>query len=197
MEKRYGGPQSSFDDLLDTIQEEAFLYFSDLSNPHNGLIADSTWQGAPASIAAVGFGLAVYLAGVERGLLSRGEAIERTLTTLRFFWNSPQGPEPEASGYRGFYYHFLDMETGARSWDCELSTIDSAILLAGMLASASYFDQDSNGEREIRQLVERLYRRVDWRWAQAGSLLVKHGWVPESGFLPYSCRGYERLVGAG
>ena len=70
-----------------------------------------------------------------------------SLTTLRFFWNSPQGPEPDATGYHGFYYHFLDMETGRRAWRCELSTVDTTILLAGMLPAAAYFDAASEAER--------------------------------------------------
>src|SRR6185295_455533 len=103
-----------------------------------------------------------------RGFISRTEAAERTLTTLRFFWQSKQGPEPDATGHKGFYYHFLDMQTGARAWQCELSTVDSALLVGGMLAAAAYFEGPAPAEREIRDLAERLYARVDWRWAQNG-----------------------------
>lgn len=118
---------------LETLQRETFGYFVHEANPANGLVIDKTEAGWPASIAATGLALAAYPVGVERGFWARDAAIERTLATLRFFWNSPQGPEPNATGYRGFYYHFLDMQTGRRARDCELSTVDSTFLLAGAL----------------------------------------------------------------
>ena len=116
------------------------------------------------------------------------------LTRLRFFRDSPQGTEPDATGYKGFYYHFLDMKTGRRSGRCELSTIDTTFLLAGMLAAATYFDRDSADEHEIRTLADALYRRVDWRWAQDGGATVTHGWTPEGGFLPYRWQGYDEAL---
>ncbi len=118
----------------------------------------------------------------------------RALATLRFFWNSSQGPEPDATGYRGFYYHFLDMHTGARTWQSELSTVDTALLIGGMLTVAAYFDADRPAEREIRELADQLYARVDWQWAQNGGLTVTHGWTPESGFLPYRWKGYDEAL---
>jgi hypothetical protein len=138
--------------------------------------------------------LAAYPIGVERGFWTRDSAVERTLTTLRFFWNSPQGPEPNAAGYRGFYYHFLDMQTGRRMWDCEVSTVDSAFLLAGALVAGAYFDADTVEEREIRQLADALYRRCDWAWAQDGKATVTHGWRPESGFIHYRWEGYDEAL---
>src|ERR1019366_4671866 len=116
-------------ETLDSIQRETFDYFVHEANPVNGLIADRNREGAPASIAAVGLALTAYPIGVERGFITRAEAVERTLTTLRFFRNSSQGTEAEATGYKGFYYHFLDMKTGKRVWKCELSTVDSTFLL--------------------------------------------------------------------
>jgi hypothetical protein len=177
--------------VLDELQHDAFKYFLDKTNPQNGLVLDSTWLGAPASIAAVGFGLAVLPVSIERSLIPRDEAVERALITLRFFMNSHQGPEPDATGYQGFYYHFLDPDSGQRARGCELSTIDSAILLSGMLVSAQYFDGDHSGEREIRKLADQLYRRVDWNWAQDGGLTVRHGWFPERGFLENRWQGYD------
>src|SRR5689334_12050891 len=112
-------------ELLDFIQRAAFKYFLDLANPANGLVADSTQPGAPCSIAAAGLGLGSYAVGAERGFIPRADALERSITLLRFFRNSQQGPEAEASGYHGFYYHFLDMQTGQRLSGSELSTIDS------------------------------------------------------------------------
>ena len=95
------------------------------------------------------------------------------------------GPEPDATGYKGFYYHFIHMDTGRRAWQCELSTIDTAILIAGVLTAASYFDRDDVEETEIRELAAGLYARVDWKWALNGKTTLSHGWNPESGFLPY------------
>jgi hypothetical protein len=160
----------------------------------NGLIADKTQKGSPASIAATGLALAAYPVGVERGLMTRAEAADRTLATMRFFWNSPRGTEVDATGYKGFYYHFLDMTTGKRVGKCELSTVDSAFLLAGMLAAAAYFEYDSADEHEIRTLADNLYRRADWHWAQDGGSTITHGWKPESGFLPYRWQGYDEAM---
>jgi len=184
---------STRDELLDMLQHGAFKYFMDKVNPANGLVADSTWKGAPSSIAAVGFALAAYAVGVDREFITRDEGIQYTLTTLRFFQNSLQGPEPDATGYKGFYYHFLDMQTGQRAWQCELSTIDTTCLLAGMLASTLYFNRNVAGEREIRMIADALFQRVDWRWALGGNsgATVTHGWMPESGFLKYRWEGYD------
>ena len=179
---------------LDALQRHAFGYFLNETNAVNGLVADRTQPGAPASIAAVGFALASYPVGVERGWMTRLDAIERTLALLRFFWTSPQGAAPDVTGHKGFYYHFLDMTTGARAGQCELSTVDTSFLLAGVLAAAEYFDQDSEAEREIRTLADALYRRADWRWACDGGATVTHGWKPESGFLPYRWEGYDEAM---
>lgn len=130
----------STDAELSLLQREAFSYFLHETSPVNGLVIDKTEPDWPASIAATGLALAAYLVGVERGFMSREVAVECTLRTLRFFWNSPQGPEPDATGYHGFYYHFLDMQSGRRAWQCELSTVDSAFLLAGALTAGAYFD---------------------------------------------------------
>ncbi len=176
---------------LETLQRETFGYFEHEVNCGNGLVIDKTAPNSPASIAATGFALAAYPVGVERGFISRAKAVERTLATLRFFSSSPQGPEPDATGYQGFYYHFLDMQTGRRAGQCELSTVDSAFLLAGMLTAAAYFDGNRAEEAEIRGLADALYRRADWRWAQNEGATLTHGWNPESGFLRYRWEGYD------
>ena len=179
---------------LETLQRESFDYFLHETNPVNGLVIDKTAPNWPASIAATGFALATYPIAVARGFMSRAAAIERTLATLRFFWNSPQGPEPDATGYQGFYYHFLDMQTGRRARQCELSTIDSTFLLAGGLTAGLYFDADTPDEHEIRTLADGLYRRADWQWAQNEGATVTHGWRPESGFLSYRWEGYDEAL---
>jgi hypothetical protein len=171
--------------MLKVLQADTFNYFINETNLQTGLIADSTQPGSPSSIAAVGLGLSSYVAAVEQGLISRNEVVKRTLTILRFFQSCKQGTEVDASGYKGFYYHFLDMKTGKRAWECELSTIDTAILMAGILTISQYLTSDSKEEKEIRQLAEELYLRVDWQWSLNGGKTITHGWNPESGFLPY------------
>jgi hypothetical protein len=180
-------------DLL-ALQRSAFDYFLAEANPRNGLIRDADQPGSPCSIAAVGLGLSAYTVGVHRGYIRRADAVERVLTTLRFFRNSPQGPEANATGFHGFYYHFLDMETGRRTWRSELSTIDTALLVAGMLSCAAYFDGHVADEREIRRTAEELYARVDWNWARAGGPAVALGWRPGRGFMPYHWTGYSEAL---
>ncbi|MEO5814091.1 MAG: glucoamylase family protein [Gemmatimonadaceae bacterium] len=187
-------PADSESRLLDDTQRRAFTYFIHETNPVNGLVIDTTTVGAPSSIAAVGLALTSYPAAVERGYIARQLAAARTLTTLRFFWRSKQGPEADATGYHGFYYHFLDMHSGTRAWACELSTVDSSLLIAGMLTAAAYFDGGSDVEREIGELSEQLYARVDWQWALDGGLTLTHGWKPELGFLPYRWEGYDEAL---
>jgi len=178
-------PQGTDSEMLDHLRSETFKFFRHEVNPRNGLIVDKTQPESPSSLAAVGMGLSAYIVALERDLLSRAEAIGRTLTLLRFFHSSHQGPEPDATGYKGFYYHFLDMQSGRRALQCELSTIDTAILIAGVLTVASYFTEKNEEESEIRELAETLYRRVDWKWALSDGTTICHGWKPESGFLPF------------
>ena len=177
--------------LLSDLQSDAFNYFIHEVSPENGLVVDCTKPGWPSSIAAVGMALSAYPVGVERNFITREEAIERTLKKLRFFSGSEQSTNPNATGYKGFYYHFLDMRTGRRAWECELSTIDSTFLFAGMLAAAAYFDRDSEAETEIRRLADQLYRRADWRWAMNGGATLTHGWRPETGYLAHRWQGYD------
>ncbi len=171
--------------MLDTLARETFDFFRHEFNPSTGLIVDKTQPGSPASIAAVGMGLSVYTVAVERGWLTRHEAAARTLAALRFLLSAHQGPQPDAAGYRGFYYHFLDMQTGRRACHCELSTIDTAILMAGVLTAAGYFSTGLAEENEIREIARILFERVDWQWALNGGKTICHGWSPEAGFLPY------------
>jgi hypothetical protein len=186
--------QPLHEEMLDRLQRDAFTYFLNEFNPANGLVKDCTRPGFPCSIAAVGLALAAYPVGVERNFITRADAIASTLTVLRFFWNSPQGTEPDATGYKGFFYHFLDMDTGRRAGDSELSTIDTTLLLAGALTAGLYFDRDAQDEREIRELADALYCRADWAWAQNGDVTVTHGWKPENGFLPYRWHGYDEAT---
>ena len=147
---------------LDRLERDTFRYFAEEINLENGLVADNTREDSPSSIAVVGFALTAYPIAVERGYMKRAEAVKRASVSLRFFNDGPQGPHPEAIGYHGFYYHFLDMKSGRRFGNSEISTIDSTYLIAGALTAAAYFDRDTREERELRQLAEALYHRADW-----------------------------------
>jgi hypothetical protein len=187
--------------LLDRLQRGAFSYLTEYANPANGLVCDTSRAESPCSIAVVGFALSSYPVAVERGWLARADAAWLTRKTLQFFWDSAQGEQPDATGFKGFYYHFLDMQTGRRVWQCELSLIDTALLMAGILTAGCYFD-GAGAEADIRRLSDALYRRVDWQWAQNGLERLSQGWKPECGFLNYGWEGYNEatilyVLGAG
>jgi len=181
--------------MLDDLEERTFRFFWDTADPETGLVPDRYPTPSYASIAATGFGLTAYPIGVERGYITRAAARERVLKTLRFFYHAPQGAQPTGmAGYNGFYYRYLDMRTGQRSGDIELSTVDTALLLGGMLFCESYFNRPDPAEAEIRSLVEAIYERVDWRWAQLRPPAIVHGWTPEYRFLAYDWRGYNEAM---
>jgi hypothetical protein len=189
------GPVDMLDDeLLDHLQRGAYGYFADEVNPANGLVADTSRKGSPASIAVVGFALAAHPVAVERGWVTRDDAVERTLVTLRFLEASAQGADANATGYKGFFYHYLDRESGRRVWQCEVSPIDSSLLLAGILTAGAYFTDTTSTEAEIRALVRELYGRIDWDWARNGNPTVAQGWKPECGFLHYGWNGYDEAA---
>jgi len=142
-------------------------------------------------IAVVGFALSAYPVGVEHGWIDRADAAARTLTTLRFFADSDQSGAPSATGHRGFYFHFLDMHSGTRVWRSEVSLIDTALLMAGVLTAAAYFTAATAAETELRRLADVLYRRVDWRWAQHDGTAVMHGGA-SAGFAVVSLAILER-----
>ena len=135
--------------LLDRLQRGAFSYIAEYTDDETGLVADTSRAGSPCSIAVVGFALSCYPVAVKNGWISRAAAATHTLKTLRSFWNSPQSDQPDATGYKGFYYHFLHMKTRRRVWQCELSLVDTTLLLAGVLMAGCYFDGGGD-EAEIR-----------------------------------------------
>ncbi len=180
--------------LLDQLQQAAFGYFPQTVNRRNGLVPDTSREHSPVSIAVVGFALSLYPAGVERGWIARAEAVQLSLAALRFFRDSDQSGGPEATGQQGFYYHFLDIDSGRRVWRSELSMIDTALLIAGALVAAAYFDADEPQETELREIADALYRRIDWRWAQDGGDTIRQGWKPECGFLHYGWEGYSEAI---
>ncbi len=194
------GPSASaekgtLDPFLEDLQRRTFDFFWETTNPANGLVPDRWPTPSFSSIAAVGFGLTAYPVGVERGYISREEARDRTLATLRFLWTAPQGPQPaDVAGHRGFFYHFLDMETGLRHQTTELSSIDTALLMLGVLCAQVYFDGAEPEEAEIRALADSLYRRVEWTWMQPRAPLIAMAWRPERGLSPHDYRGYNEAM---
>jgi hypothetical protein len=187
-------PRRELPDFYDDIEKRTFRYFWDLANRANGLVPDRWPSPSFCSIAAVGFALTAYPIGVERGWCSRADARDLTLTTLRFFWNAPQGDAMMGtSGHKGFFYHFIDMERGLR-YDpgVELSSVDTTILLLGMLFAAQYFDRADRAEAEIRDLAHKIYARADWTFFQSdGRKAISMGWHPNRGLIERNWDGYN------
>src|SRR5262245_3150088 len=159
----------TIDAILDSLQYGAFRYAWYQANPANGLIRDRSQTGSPCSIAAVGFGLSALCIGVDHGWVARDAAASRVRTTLETFWNGEQSTSATtAISYQGFFYHFLDMTTALRmaSWDTELSTIDTALLLAGILDAKAFFTGPESDEVQIRALADQINQRVNWPFMQ-------------------------------
>ena len=178
------------------VERRTFSFFWETANRANGLVPDRWPSQSFCSIAAVGFALPAYAIGVERGWCSRADARDLTLTTLRFFWNAPQGPQATGvSGHKGFFYHFLDMQTGRRFKQVELSSVDTTLLLLGILFAGRYYDGAHPAEREIRELAERIYARADWNFFRSGGRLpISMGWHPETGLIPANWTGYNEAM---
>nr|WP_324610485.1 glucoamylase family protein [Lysobacter enzymogenes] len=182
--------------LFRDIEKRTFQFFWDTTNERNGLTPDRYPSRPFASIASVGFALTAYPIGIERGWVSRTQAVDRTLTTLKFLRDLPAGPQASGKGsYKGFYYHFLDMQKGERydSW-VELSSVDTGLLMMGVLFTQSYYDRDDAREKEIREIADTLYKRVDWQWLQQNKPLISMGWFPESGFIKHDWMGYNEAM---
>jgi hypothetical protein len=187
-------PSRTLPSIYDEIERRTFRWFWDTVNRKNGLVPDRWPTPSFSSIASVGFALPAYAVGVERGWCSRADARDLTLTTLRFFWNAPQGSDERGtSGYKGFFYHFLDMESGLRFRNVELSSVDTSILLMGVLFAGQYYDRADAGEREIRKLANAIYARADWNFFRSdGRNAVSMGWHPEAGeLIPANWVGYN------
>lgn len=181
--------------LLGRVGRAQFNYFVINQDPKTGLVLDRDDPKAPASIAAVGFALTAYACAVKRGWATRKDAVAYTLKVLRTLWNAPQGDAVEGtSGYHGYFYHFLEPDTGLRAtnkrfWNSELSSIDTALLMAGVLFTRSFFKGTNADETEIRDLADKLYKRVEWDWLFREDKLVQHGWWPETGKIEHVYRG--------
>ncbi len=194
-------PSSDENTFLDTLQYRSFLYFINEINPENGLIKDRSTEDSPATIAASGWAVAVWAIGAEHGWISRERAAELTLNLVRFLFNSEQSAEPDATGYKGFYYHFLNMETGKREWNSELSTIDTAWLLAGIRFAVQYYDRNDPAENKIRELGDKLTNRVNWNWTviedsrhEGHPDLIAMGYRPEEGLGDFGWFGYTEAL---
>src|SRR2546423_5818446 len=188
------GPVPDFraDPFLATAEPRPFRWFWETTSPQNGLVPDRWPTKSFSSVAAIGFGLTAYVVGVERGYVPRADARARVRTTLDFLYHAPQSANPTGvTGYKGFFYHFLDMDTGLRFQTVELSTIDTSLLLAGVLVCREYFNGSDADETAIRALADSLYLRVDWQWASPNAPIVSMGWHPESNFIPADWRGYD------
>ncbi|MGH7724858.1 MAG: glucoamylase family protein [Candidatus Eiseniibacteriota bacterium] len=181
--------------FIDTLEERTFRFFWEQTDSATGLSPDRWPTRSFVSVGAVGFALTAYPIGAERGYVSRAAARDRALATVRFFLAAPQGTAKSGvAGYRGFFYHFVDPKTGLRFEQVELSTVDTALLLGGVLFCQSYFDRDDPAERELRALADSLYARVDFRWAQKRPPLISHGWTPEEDHLPWDWVGYSEAM---
>jgi hypothetical protein len=188
--KTPGSPFSAEDDqLLDELERLTCCYFFEQANPETGLVKDrcnarkaATDNGIVASIAATGFGLTALCIGDMRGYISRSEARDRVLTTLRFLHD-------KLPNHRGFFYHFANINTGERVWDSEISSIDTAILMCGILTCRTHFR-----DTDITLLAHSISNRVEWTWLSEDTSLLSHGWLPEVGFLPYRWDYYNEMM---
>ena len=180
---------------IDELELRTFNYFWKLADPKNFQIPDRYPTLTFSSIAATGFGLSAYIIGVEKNYITRAQAAERTLNTLKTLWKLPQGGDRDGfSGYKGFFYHFLTLDKAVRFKDVELSSIDTGLLMAGILSAMSYYDQENAVENSIEAYSDSLYRRVEWDWMYGDTSTLSMGWHPEGGFIPAQWIGYNEAM---
>ena len=195
MAHRPGPGPAPLPPLFADIEKRSFDWFWQHGRADNGLVPDRWPSPSFCSIAAVGFALTAYPIGVERGWISRAAARQRTLATLRFFDRAAMGDTATGiSGHRGFFYHFLDMATGHRFRDSELSSVDSGLLFMGMLFAAGWYNGAHPAEAEIRRLATAIVDRADWPWFQRGRQSISMGWHPGRGFLDRDWTGYNEAM---
>jgi hypothetical protein len=185
--------------MLDSIQKKTFLFFLHEHHPEWGIVKDRAATWAPSSIASTGFGIPSFAIGVERKWITREQAAQITLNILSFFMNSDQSTDPDGVGYKGFYYHFLTMDTGTREWNCELSSVDTGLLMMGILFARNYYNLDNETETHIRSLADALVGRIDWDFMQMPDTgkfahTISMGWKPEKGLLDWGWAGYNEAL---
>ena len=179
-------------EFLDFVQQANFDYFWYSANPANGLIPDRSATGSACSIASVGFGLTAIGIGIDHGWISRTQGVARVQTTLNTFLQGPQSTNAAGTiGYKGWFYHFLDMNTGLRTGSSELSSIDTTLLLAGILYSKQYFNGTNSSETSLRTTADAIFNRMDWNWMAQGSNAVSMGWFPPASFISGNWVGYD------
>ena len=184
-----GAPVLSPEDdrFLHEVERASFLFFWEQGSPNTGMVKDrcnvnANRQGDASSIAATGFGLTALCIGAQRGFISAGAALERVFATLRFLWK-------KLPNHRGFFYHFANPETGERMFDSEVSSVDTTILLCGVLTCRQHFRHPA-----VAELANLIFSRVDWTWLSEDTSLLTHGWSPEIGFLPSRWDYYSELM---
>lgn len=185
--------------FLNNLQYKTFLFFIHETNLENGLVKDRSTDKSPATLAASGFGPVIWAIGAEKGWISRDQAIQYTLALLNFFWNSDQSMDPLATGHNGFYYHFLDMKSGKRFWNSELSSIDSGFLFCGLIFARQYYDGNSEKEKQIRDLSTKILSRVEWSYftiPDSGKYAntISLGWDEKNGFNKLGWWGYTEAL---
>ena len=188
-----------YEAMLDSIQEKTFLFFLHEHHPEWGIVKDRTADWAPSSIAASGFGLPCFAIGVERNWMTREQAAQVTLNMLKFYADSPQSTHTNAAGYKGFFYHFHTMDNGTRAWDCELSSVDTGLLMMGIIFARNYYDQKNATERQIRSLATKLLDRIDWEFMKMPdegqyAHTLSMGWYPEKGLHHMGWSGYNEAL---
>lgn len=181
--------------LLDDLQKRTFDFFWETVDDERGLTPDRYPTRTFCSVASIGFALTAYCIGVSRNYVTRQRAAVRTHSTLKYLLSLPQGDAAKGmAGHHGFFYHFLNYEDGTRYKDCELSSIDTTLLLYGALSAQVFFDQSDEIESEIRKLAQELFDRVDWQFFVRPSGLLTMGWKPESGFIKSEWEGYSEGI---
>lgn len=180
---------------VEEMKSRTFQFFWETADSVYYQIPDRYPSQPFSSIAATGFGLTACLVGIENGYVDREAASKRVEATLQALWEMPQHENAEVvSGYKGFYYHFLTIDKAERFKDVELSTIDTGLLMAGVLSVQSYFDGNNETETSIRALADQLYRRVEWDWAMQEDGFMSMGWRPERGFIEAKWSGYNEAM---
>jgi hypothetical protein len=185
--------------MLDSIQRKTFLFFLNEHHPEKGIVKDRTAGWAPASIASTGFGIPSFAIGAERNWITREQAAQITLNILNFFKKSVQSADPNVTGYKGFYYHFLKMDSGTREWNCELSSVDTGLLMMGIIFARNYYNKDNETEKKIRSLATILLNRIEWDFMEMPdsgkyAYTISMGWTPEKGLHEMGWSGYNEAL---
>ncbi len=185
--------------MLDSIQHKTFLFFMNEQHPEKGIVKDRTLTKAPCSIAATGFGIPSFAIGAERNWISREQAASITLKILKFFINSVQNTAKDVTGYKGFYYHFLKMDSGTREWNCELSSVDTGLLMMGIIFARNYYNKNTESEKQIRLLSAKLLDRIDWNFMQLpasgeSAYQISMAWSPDNGLEKMGWSGYNEAL---